>query len=138
MFTVVWALISYKDEILIGKKKECNHPYGLGGKWHIIGGVVEKGETEEDAVRREVKEETGLDIKNVRKLDEKIVKTLSGKNVKIAVFYCEAIHKNAKAMSDLEKVKWVKKENLLNEVCKKVRDDLISMKNVMKFLGASA
>jgi len=134
MFTVVWGLISFRNEILIGKKREGPHPYGLGGKWHIIGGRVEKNESEEEALKREIREETGLKIQNIRKLSERIFKNLKGEKVKLVVFYCEVGNKNAKAMSDLEEVKWVKKEKLLEEVCKRVRDDLISMENVMKFL----
>ncbi len=33
----------------------------LGGYWHPVAGVVEAGETDEQAVLRELREETGLD-----------------------------------------------------------------------------
>ncbi|KEI05480.1 8-oxo-dGTP diphosphatase [Clostridium botulinum] len=42
------------------KKKDDVHE----GKWIGVGGKVEQGETPEECVIREVKEETGLDIKN--------------------------------------------------------------------------
>ncbi len=135
MLTVVWGLILYDDEILIGKKKEGYHPYGLGGKWHVIGGKVEKDETEEEALRREVREETGVEVENLRKLGEKTIEDSEGRKIKLVILCCKAKSKHAKAMSDLEEVKWVRKESLLDEVCEKVRKDLLSVEGVREFLN---
>lgn len=52
------AVIFLKDEIVLIRRK--NPPYE--GHYALPGGFVEVGETTEDAVRREAKEETGLDI----------------------------------------------------------------------------
>lgn len=54
------AIIETCDGIVLIKRK--NPPYG----WAIPGGFVDYGETIEDAVCREMKEETGLDINLVR------------------------------------------------------------------------
>jgi mutator protein MutT len=59
-------IINHQDEILLQYKRK-----GFGvGKWNGPGGKVELGETSEQAVIREVKEETGLDIKNLKKMAE--------------------------------------------------------------------
>lgn len=39
-----------------------NRPDFLAGKWNALGGKVEEGETEKEAVKREVEEESGLVI----------------------------------------------------------------------------
>jgi nucleoside triphosphatase len=60
---IVGALIVNKEgKILLAKGKKW------GGKYTCFGGHVEMGETLEDAVIREVKEETGLNVEIVDKL----------------------------------------------------------------------
>jgi ADP-ribose pyrophosphatase YjhB (NUDIX family) len=59
------ALIHDRSRILLIKRKF--HPNK--GKWALPGGLVELGERVEDAVRREILEETGLRIKLERLLD---------------------------------------------------------------------
>jgi|BioPla2DNA2_1021312.scaffolds.fasta_scaffold15613_9 8-oxo-dGTP pyrophosphatase MutT (NUDIX family) len=41
---------------------------GGGGNWDLPGGAIEEGESQIDALKREVFEETGLKIDNVRKV----------------------------------------------------------------------
>ncbi|MFH1583076.1 MAG: 8-oxo-dGTP diphosphatase [Candidatus Falkowbacteria bacterium] len=59
-------LINNKGEVLLQYKRR-----GFGvGKWNGPGGKVEPGETIEQSVVREVKEEAGLDIVNLEKTAE--------------------------------------------------------------------
>lgn len=54
------CIFNENGEVLLQKRADCN-------KWGFPGGAVELGETPEMAAKREVKEETGLDIE-VQKL----------------------------------------------------------------------
>lgn len=54
------AIVTYGGGIVLVKRK--NPPYG----WALPGGFVEYGETVEQAVTRELREETGLDIRDMR------------------------------------------------------------------------
>ncbi|MEJ5328459.1 MAG: NUDIX hydrolase, partial [Candidatus Bathyarchaeia archaeon] len=62
----VGAIILEGGKILLAKRKSTPGE----GKWAVPGGLVELGETVEQAVIREVKEETGLDVAIVRKIGE--------------------------------------------------------------------
>ncbi len=59
------------DKVVLVKRK--NPPYK--GWWALPGGIVEYGETVEEAVKREVKEETGLEVEI-----EKLVNVYSDPN----------------------------------------------------------
>lgn len=58
------AVIEREDKVLLIKRK--NEPHK--GLWALPGGFVEYGEDVESAVKREVKEETNLDLKIKRLL----------------------------------------------------------------------
>jgi len=57
------AFISNGKKLLLIKRTE--EPWT--GLWHFLGGHVDKGETPQDSVIREIKEESGLDVAIVGK-----------------------------------------------------------------------
>jgi len=61
----VGALIFNRDRILLVERGK--EP--LNGYWSIPGGVLETGETLEQGVVREVREETGLKVKPLKVLE---------------------------------------------------------------------
>jgi 8-oxo-dGTP diphosphatase len=67
MKRVVNAIIfdKRKEKFLLIKRKEGIHP----NKWAFPGGILKRGETIEQALKREVKEEVGLeDIRIIKKM----------------------------------------------------------------------
>jgi len=57
----IMILITRGREILLARKKEW-----VNGRFSALAGFVEPGETLEDTVRRETREEVGVEIKNLR------------------------------------------------------------------------
>ncbi|MFB6241811.1 MAG: NUDIX hydrolase [Candidatus Nanosalina sp.] len=114
---VVKGWITHRGKILIGQKEEDpEHP--IGGEWHFLGGHVEKGEQMEEAVKREVREETGLEgevhqIVDVMTFDHS---EESDKDAVQTLYHFEADSSDAEALDDLQDVKWVKPEELIEEL----------------------
>ena len=96
------------------------------GKWICPGGELELGEAIRDGIKREVKEETNLEIDLVRPLPpfERIVKSDEG--VDLHVVYIDYIAKlvdgELKPASDVGEALWVEKQGL-NEIWADLHED---------------
>jgi 8-oxo-dGTP diphosphatase len=78
------AVIFNKNGILLGKRK----PGGtLGNKWEFPGGKTKKGETPENGLKRELKEELGISV-----IPKELISTAYFKNknndYKLLAYYC--------------------------------------------------
>jgi mutator protein MutT len=67
IFVAVALILNEAGEILLGKRNQPELPE-IHGKWEFPGGGIDFGETPEQAVIREAKEETGLDVEIIRLL----------------------------------------------------------------------
>jgi ADP-ribose pyrophosphatase YjhB (NUDIX family) len=115
--TVVCGVIEYGGKILIGMQVEGEHPADLGGKWHFPGGRVEQGEAIEQALRREVKEETNLHVDIREQLGQR-VDTRRARAVRLLYFRCTPTTHDftAIASDDLQEVKWTEKHQVLQSL----------------------
>jgi ADP-ribose pyrophosphatase YjhB (NUDIX family) len=112
---VVSVLIEKDGELLFGRKKANRRPYP--NTWLTIGGGVDlETETLEEGLRREVREETGLELSNIRKLafDEDVEPDNEGKDVHylFLTFVAQCQSGTAKAGDDIVELKWVPIEDL--------------------------
>lgn len=64
---VAAVLLNKKKEVLCFQKGEHKHPY-ITNKYEFPGGKVEAGESEEEAIQREIKEELTCSITPVKHL----------------------------------------------------------------------
>ena len=63
---VVGAIIKNGDRYLVGQRAANK---SQGGLWEFMGGKIESGETPEQALARECREELDLEIENERIID---------------------------------------------------------------------
>ncbi len=89
----------------------------LEGQWSIPGGMLELGETLKDGVRRELMEETGLDVRvgEVVEVFERIFPGEGGRiryHFVIHDFLCEVVAGEARAASDVTDVAWAGPDEL--------------------------
>jgi ADP-ribose pyrophosphatase YjhB (NUDIX family) len=89
----------------------------LKGEWSIPGGMVELGEELAEGVKRELKEETGLDVEPIECIlvFDRIMK--EGERVKyhyvIADYLCRRIRGRLRPASDVTDARWVRREDLV-------------------------
>jgi 8-oxo-dGTP diphosphatase len=81
---VVAAVIEREGKLLITRRPEGRH---LSGLWEFPGGKPEPGETLEDALRREIKEELGADV-HPRERIETVEWEYLDKRVSLVFFRC--------------------------------------------------
>ena len=105
-YNVIIVFDEDKKNILMCKREK--EPYK--GKFNLVGGKVEEGETELDAAYRELKEETGItnqDIKltNLMNLNYKM------QDMELEV-YTGKLNKKVELVEELNKLYWIEaKEN---------------------------
>ena len=84
---VVGAIISRDGKVLVLRRKQDDY---LGGMDELPSGHVEQGESVLDALRREVKEETGLTVTHIHSLESRFdYLTGSGKKARQLNFVVE-------------------------------------------------
>ena len=102
MIPVVAALIVREGRLLIARRPEGRH---MAGRWEFPGGKLEKGESPEDAVEREIREELGLDVRAGR-IYQAIAYSYPEKDV-LLLFYAAVVVSGEPRPIEEAEIRWV-------------------------------
>lgn len=104
---VAAGLIFRDGKLLIAQRHADSH---LGGLWEFPGGKREPGETFEECLRRELKEELGCDVQ-VQHCVESIAHDYPEKSVHLEFFRCRWLEHEPKPIG-CANLRWVTKSQL--------------------------
>ncbi|MGD0617038.1 MAG: NUDIX hydrolase [Bryobacteraceae bacterium] len=113
-FLGIGALIFDGDSILLAERG--HEP--LKGWWSLPGGILETGETLLNGIRREVREETGLEVEPeaIFEIFERIMPDAEGRteyHYVLIDYTCRVVGGALEAGSDVSHAVWVREEDLV-------------------------
>ena len=106
---VVAAIIKKDDCYLLAKRNKEKY---MGLKWEFPGGKVEKDESFEEALSREILEELNVNIEIHNKVTEERYQD-DEINIVLHYYMCSLIDTDI-VLSEHEAIEWVKKQDFLN------------------------
>ena len=104
---VVAGIIKHNGKYLITKRFKKSH---LGGMWEFPGGKIMTGESDQTALKREFKEEVGIDC-NVGDLVYETTYHYPDISINIKFYDCELLSGTPKPIECAE-VKWIRRSEL--------------------------
>ena len=98
-----------------GRVLLLKHRFRPGTGWGMPGGFIEEGEQPEDAVRRELREEVGLEVDQLKLFTTRAFRV--PKQVEI-VFCCHALGDTDRLNFEIQKAVWFSPDDLPEELPK--------------------
>jgi len=109
MKKVTAAIIKDENRLLIAKRHSKDP---LGGKWEFPGGKIEPGETPQECLVREIKEELGVEVKIGPFYDDNVYSS-QDHDIHLLFYWAEVI--NGEVISVVhDDLKWTTIEELVN------------------------
>lgn len=119
---IVKGIIIYKNKVLLLKR--CEKDEINPGKWEFVGGRVEFGEDLEEALKREVMEETGINVNIDKILYATTYRRKENRQAFINVYKCFAKDGKVLLSEEHKEYKWVSKEEFRKLLYKDILKDI--------------
>lgn len=100
---VVGAIIRDGDRYLVGQRAANK---SQGGLWEFMGGKIEPGETPEQALARECREELSLGIENAHIIDS-VVHEYPEKTIRLTLISCSPKSGSIPKTLEHQQIRWV-------------------------------
>ena len=100
---VVGAIIKDGDRYLVGQRPAHK---SQGGLWEFMGGKIEPGETPEQALKRECREELDLEIENEHVVDS-VIHKYPEKTIRLTLISCSPKTGSIPKALEHQQIKWV-------------------------------
>lgn len=105
---VVGAIIRDGDRYLVGQRAANK---AQGGLWEFMGGKVEPGETPEQALARECREELDLEIENECIVDS-VIHEYPGKTIRLTLISCSPKTDSSPKALEHQQIRWVTRDEM--------------------------
>ena len=105
---VVGAIIKEGDRYLVGQRAANK---AQGGLWEFMGGKIEPGETPEQALARECREELALEIENEHIIDS-VVHEYPEKTIRLTLIECMPKPGSVPKALEHQQIRWVTRSEM--------------------------
>ena len=105
---VVGAIIKDGGKYLVGQRPAHKTQ---GGLWEFMGGKIEPGETPEEALARECREELALEIEGARIIDS-VIHEYPEKTIRLTLLECRPKAGSVPQALEHQSIRWVKPEEM--------------------------
>ena len=105
---VVGAIIKEGGKYLVGQRAAHKTQ---GGLWEFMGGKIEPGETPEEALQRECREELALEIEGSRIIDS-VVHEYPEKTIRLTLLECRPKSSSVPQALEHQAIRWVTPEEM--------------------------
>jgi 8-oxo-dGTP diphosphatase len=102
---VVGAAVFLEGRVLAARR---SRPSNVAGRWEFPGGKVELGESETQALVRELQEELAMDVA----VGEEIGRVRLGKDGQLVVFACQLAGDHPRLSADHDELRWLSGRDL--------------------------